>query len=231
MAQKREIHIVPEDFQSRLTFIGGVNRYDEPNFKLEWAQYATYIAGGIWTVDEAHFRGYRRLLSGSGEPCWTLYQWHAPSEYGSPEAYYISNYDESSGLQTLGEYPYSGRYEVLYNLRWHEMVDGKLTFFTLPLNNAVFDMVARIVAIAKEVTYERTRAAVEAAKALTDKEQTDEIERHLRDKHIPFAGSSVSFTRQGIRSSLVDKKMLALRSSMSEINAHARTLRPGLQIS
>src|ERR1700690_412130 len=108
MAQER--NYPPEEFQENLTRLGGVNRYDDPMFKRFWAQTETRRSGSTWSVDEATFTGYRDLLAGSGEPCWLLMQWHAPEEYGSPEAYYVANYDEESGLQLLGEYPYSGRY-------------------------------------------------------------------------------------------------------------------------
>src|ERR1700734_3111728 len=106
--QGPERNLAPDDFQERLTYLGGVQKYDSPNFKIGWAQYETFRAGGVWSVDEKYYLGYRDLLSGSGEPCWTLFQYHAPEEYGSPESYYVQNYDETTGLQLLGEYPYSG---------------------------------------------------------------------------------------------------------------------------
>lgn len=224
-----ERNIAPEDFQDRLTHVGGVNRYDEPLFKIVWAQYETFVAGGVWSVDEKYFKGYRRLLLGSGEPCWALLQWHAPEEYGAPEAYYVHNFDEITGLQQIGEYPYSGRYEVLYNLRWNEIENGKVTFHTMPLNNSVFDVVAQIVKIAKDISYEKTKAAYLAAKEL-EKQQTQlDVERHLRTKAIPFAGDTVSFTRQGIRSTLIDKKMLELNRKWSQLGQSASQFRKGIQ--
>src|SRR6267154_3820018 len=129
----QERNYPPEEFQEYLTRLGGVSRYDTPMFKLVWAQTETFVSGGTWSVNEATFTGYRRLLLCSGEPCWAILQFHYPEEYGSPESYYVSNVDEETGLSLLGEYPYSGRYEVLYNLRWHEMIDDKLTLHTLPL--------------------------------------------------------------------------------------------------
>src|ERR1035438_2435222 len=92
MAHRIERNLPPEDFQDRLTTVGGLNKYDEPNFKLAWAQTETYTAGGVWTVGEKQYSGYRQMLAASGEPCWALFQWHAAEEYGSPEAYYLENY-------------------------------------------------------------------------------------------------------------------------------------------
>src|SRR5690349_21586913 len=133
-----EINITPEDFQDRLNQIGGFNRYDEPCFLVVWGQgghpECTYRAGGVWSVDEQYFHGYRDLLKTSGEPCWSLLQWHDALEYGTPESYYVNNYDEGTGLQILGEYPYSGRYEILFNLRHKEMIPGEgLKFEHMPL--------------------------------------------------------------------------------------------------
>ena len=223
-----ERNLPPPEFQDRLTFVGGINRYDEPNFKIAWAQYETYAAGGVWSVDEAHYSGYRRLLSGSGEPCWTLYQWHAPEEYACPESYYVSNYDESTGLQTLGEYPYSGRYEVLYNLRFNDITNGRIEFFALPLNNLLFDLIVPIVMLAKDVSIEKRRTAYLEARASEEKGHTDEIERKLREDALPFT-TAVSYTHQGIRSTLIDQKMLAMQRAWGDMTKAARSFHPGLQ--
>jgi hypothetical protein len=215
-----ERNIAPADFQDRLTLVGGVNKYDEPCFKIAWAQYETFIAGGAWSVDERYYLGYRRLLLGSGEPCWSILQWHASEEYGSPEAYYVNNYDETTGLQTLGEYPYSGRYEILYNLRWHTLIEGRIEFHTLPLNPRVFDVVAQIVLIAKDISVEKTRAAYLAAREAETAAKVADVERHLHDHHIPFSGG-VSFTRQGIRSTVIDAKMRAMQQRWNQLAASA----------
>jgi hypothetical protein len=221
-----ERNICPQDFQDRLTYLGGMNRYDEPMFKLGWAQYETYVAGGVWSVDEQYYLGYRRLLSGSGEPCWTLFQWHSPEEYGSPESYYVQNYDEGTGLQILGEYPYSGRYEVLYNLRWHTMEDDRLTFHTMPLNNFLLDTVMPIILAAKDISYEKRKAAYEEMRAREEAEKLSEIERHLRDKAVPFT-QGVSFSRQGIRSTIVDQKMIEMQRMWNQLAKAARELPVG----
>lgn len=219
-----------EEFNERLRFVGGVNRYDDNNFLVQWSQTATFRAGGVWSVDERYYKGYRDLLSGSGEPCWALFQWHCAEEYSSPEAYYVANYDDTTGLQMLGEYPYSGRYECLFNLRWNDIENGKITFHTMPLNNSMFDMVAKIVDLAKEVSVEKTKAAYLAMREAEESAKLRDVERHLQDKALPFAGSAISYTRQGIRSSVIDKKMLALQRKWSQLADSAKQFsRPGLQ--
>jgi hypothetical protein len=228
MVANQERNQVPQEFQDYLTLLGGVNRYDQPMFKLAWAQTETRIAGGTWSVDECTRTGYRRLLTGSGEPCWVILQYHSAEEYGSPEGYYVANYDQESGLQTLGEYPYDGRYEVLYHLRWNELIDDKLTLHSFPLETWILDMIVPIVIAAKDVSLEKRKAAYLDARQRDEDEKTASIERHLQDKNIPFTGA-VSFGRQGIRSTVIDQKALLLQREWANLQAAARKFRPGLQ--
>jgi hypothetical protein len=224
----RESNICPAYYQDRLTHVGGVNRYDEPNFKLVWAQYETYVAGGVWSVDEEYFKGYRRLLLASGEPCWALLQWHDAVEYGTPESYYVMNYDRDTGLQILGEYPYSGRYEVLYNLRWYEMENDRLTFHTMPLNNTLVDTVLPIILMARNISWEKTKAAHMALMQKEEDEKTRMIERHLRDNAAPFGGSAVSFARQGVRSTEIDRRVAEMSKVWNSLARSAAQLPKGM---
>ena len=78
LTEKYQINLCPEEFQERLTDIGGVNPYDEPNFLLVWSQgggeHSTYRAGGAWNIEGLpSFKGYRDLLVGGGVPCWALF--------------------------------------------------------------------------------------------------------------------------------------------------------------
>lgn len=228
----KEMNLPPEEFQERLTYLGGMNRYDEPVFRIWWSQYAygdgSFRSGGCWSVDEAHFIGYRDILRGSGEPCWTLGQWFPPEAYGTPSRWYLDNFDEPTGLQILGEFPYSGRVETLYNLRWNSIVDGKIEFFTLPLNTTTFDLIIPIIIAAKNVSIEKRKAAYLDAKQRDEDAKLSEVERHLRDKDLPFKGA-VSYTRQGIRSSVIDQKMLQLQSCRNEVAQRAKGLKKGIQ--
>ena len=228
MTDRREINVCPEEAQARLTHVGGVNRYDEPNFKLVWAQYETFVAGGIWSVDEEYFKGYRRLLLGSGEPCWTLLQWHDAIEYGTPESYYVQHYDADSGLQLLGEYPYFGRYEVLFNLRWHEFDNGKLSLHTMPLSMTTIERVIPVVLMARGISWMKTKAAAEELRRREEEEKTRMVERHLQDNAPAFNGSSVSFTRQGVRSTEIDKRMIEMQRMWNQLARAAKEMPKGM---
>lgn len=232
MTASKEMNLPPSEFQEYLTYIGGVNRYDEPNFRVWWNQYGhgdgSFVAGGAWSVDEQYFVGYRRLLKGSGEPCYCLGQWNPPEAYGTPERWYLDNYDEATGLSVLGEFPYCGAVELLYNLRFHEMVNGKIEFFTLPLSTHTFDLIVPVIIAAKSVSLEKRRAAYLDAKQKEEDAKLSEIERHLREKDLPFK-NAVSYSRQGVRSTLVDQKMLQMQRTWGEVAKSAQSLRRGLQ--
>jgi len=228
-----ERNMPPAEFQRRLTELGGLNRYDEPRFRIWWSSYGygdgSYRSGGSWSVNEAYREGYRDLLRGSGEPCWTLGMWHDAIEYGCPESYFLANYDEASGLQTLGEYPHSGRVEVMFNLRWHERVGNKMEFHTIPLTNHLIDLVLPIIMKAKEISAAKRIEAYKESMRRDEEDQERQIEKRLRDNALPFTGA-VSYGRQGIRSTAIDKKMAELQRDWSDLSKKARQFRKGLQV-
>jgi hypothetical protein len=226
-------YICPEEFQERLTDIGGVNRYDEPNFLLVWSQggcpQATYRAGGTWAGEgQVSYTGYRDLLIGGGVPCWALMQWHNALEYGTPEIYYVQNYDVDSDLQTLGEYPYHGRYQMLYNLRWCEMRNGHMFFEMMPLNTFLLETVVPIITAAKDISWEQTKAAMRDLKEKEDKADINMIEDVMRSNSLAFKGNAVSYQRQGCRTSLVDKKIETMQRSWNKMMLNANRLGRGI---
>jgi hypothetical protein len=227
------IHLVPEEFQERLTQAGGINEYDEPLFRLVWSQgggdYAIYRAGGAWEIEGMPSRvGYRDLLVGGGVPCWALLQYHPAIHYGTAESYYVSNYDENTGLQDLGEYPYFGRYQMLYNLRWTERVGNRLVFEAMPLNSFLLDTVIPIIVQAKDVSWEQTKAALRDQKEKEDQADLDMIADVMQSNAVPFHGNAVSYQKQGCRTSLVDKKIESMTRNWNKIMTNTRSLGRGL---
>lgn len=228
-----QCYLCPEEFQQRLTEVGGVNLYDEPNFILVWSQgggdHSLYRAGGAWEIEGLpSVIGYRDLLVGGGTPSWALLQYHPAIHYGTPESYYVMNYDQETGLQDLGEYPYSGRYQLLYNLRWSERRQNKLHFEAMPLNTFLLDTVIPIILQAKDIGWEQTKAALMDQKAKEDKLDTDMIEAVMHDNKVPFKGNAVSYGVQGCRTSLIDKKIEQMTRSWSNIMQNAKSLGKGL---
>ena len=224
----------PEWFQEELTRIGGVNRYDRPHFIVRWGmggeEECLYRAGGHWDVEGLpSVHGYRDLLIGGGTPSWMLMQWDDAIHYSTPEAYYVSNYDLESDLQTLGEYPYQGKYKVLYNMCWRDMKNGKLSIEAMPLNSFVLDTVVPIILQAREISYEKTMAALRDQKEREDVADLTMIEDAMRDAALAFKGP-VSYARQGCRTSIIDKKVEQMTRQWNRMVTNARSLGRGLSV-
>ena len=222
----------PAWFSEELRRIGGENRYSEANFLCRWGMggepECVYRAGGDWSVEgQPNYRGYRDLLVGGGTPSWLLMQWQDALSYGTPESFYVGNWDEDTSLQTLGEYPYSGKYTMLYNMCWRDMKDGKMHIEAMPLNSFVLDTVVPIIMQAKEISYEKTMAALKEHKDKDDAADLVMIEDCMRDAKLAFKGP-VSYARQGCRTSIIDKKVEKMTRNWNRMVTNARSLGRGL---
>lgn len=221
----------PDEFQARITEIGGLNRYDEPNFRLIWGQTETYRAGGQWAGNgQVTFKGYRDLLIGMGEPCWILQEWQAPEKYGTPESYYVFNFDDETGLQTLGEYPYSGRYETVLPLLWKGLVNGRLVIEHMRLSSLLIDLIVPIMIESAQLSAARKRALMLKHKEDQDREQLNQIEAGLADAFPAFGTASRSSAYLECNS-VVQKKAEAIerhwRNAVATIKARGRGLTVG----
>jgi hypothetical protein len=225
-------YICPEEFDDRLREVGGINRYGENNFLIRWAQggqkECLYRAGGNWHVEnQPSYSGYRDLLLGGGSPSWMLLMWEDPVTYGTAESYYVGNYDDESDLQTLGEYPYAGRYRMLYNMVWRDFSSGKLKLEPMPLNTYVVDNVIPIIMEARYISWEKTRAALKGIKEKEDAAEMNKIEEAMRSASVAFKGP-VSYARQGCRTHFLDKKVEAMTRNWNKMVTNARMLGRGL---
>ena len=226
-------YIVPEEFQERLNDVGGLNRYDEPNFLVVWGQggdyRGLYRAGGAWEVEGIpSYIGYRWNLIGGGQSCWCLLQWHSPEEYGTPEFYYVQNWDENTGLQTLGEFPYSGRYQLLYSLNYVERRGDVLHTEIMPLNSYLLDTIIPVIKQAKSIGWEKTKAVMMEMKEREDQIEINRIEDVMRDKAVPFRYGKVSFNRQGCTTNEVDQKMVSMQKNWLQIQRRAKSFNKGI---
>ena len=193
LGTKIERNVCPEEFQQAIADAGGYNRYGDANFKIYWGQTETFRAGGIWTAPgEPVFEGYRDLVLGLNEPCWILVQWNPPEKYGTPESYYVRNYDPETNLQILGEFPYAGRYETVLPLIWKGMVNGRLVIEHMRLSSLLIDMVIPVMIEAEHITAARKRAIMLEHKELEDRRQTARIEASLRDAYPAYGTASRS---------------------------------------
>lgn len=180
----------PAEFQERLTRAVGTNVHGDPLFKIVWGQSATYTAGGCWPHD--HFLGYRQLMlsnsspSGKGQPCWMILEWHPPSDYNTDAVYYYENRDDATGLQTLGEYPYKGRYEVAFKLVSQEVRNGRLTINYYHLDGMVLDLLIPAIVEAQRMTMRERLLAIRNMQEQEEKDMDRKVDAIYNDrrKHI-----------------------------------------------
>jgi hypothetical protein len=232
LTDKYQHYMCPQDFQDRLTEIGGVNRYDKPNFIVVWGQggqeEGLYRAGGQWCVEgEPSFKGYRDLLVGGGVPAWCLLQWTDATIFGTPESFYVSMLDADTNLSDLGEYPYNGKYVLLYSMCWRDMSSGKMRIEAMPLNSFVLDTVVPIILEAREISWEKTKEALKGIKEKEDAADLNRIEDCMRDARVAFKGPT-SYARQGCHTHYIDKKVEQMTRNWNRMIANAKTLGRGL---
>lgn len=215
----------PAEYQERVTHVGGINRYGEPNFKIVWGEAHVSRAGGYW--EQEGFTGYRDVYL-NDTPCWLLLEWHDPVEYGSPTLWYMDNYDEATGLQTLGEFPYKGKYEVLFILRDHELRDGKLVLDPMPLNGMLIDSIIPLMMIGKHLTHAQRDQAIKARRATEEEEQLRVMTDARMDAQLAFGGASFR-GRHGANSDMIAKREDVLRRGM--VMAYRQMKQAGMGVS
>lgn len=214
----------PESFQERLTRAVGLNRFGEPNFIISWGQTFMYAAGGIWPKPHGDgYFGYRKLplsnssFSGRGMPCWMILEWHAPEEYGAPAYYYFENRDDLTGLQTLGEYPYRGRYEIAYRLSSAEYRSGRMEVQYYHLDGLVLDVLIPCIVEGQKMSMKhrlkRLREAEEREKAAQDK-KIDDIFHACKRRPLP---------------SQIDDKVRLIQKQMSKLLTTFGRVQPGFK--
>lgn len=219
----------PPEYQARLTRAGGLNRYGTPNFLIVWGQTWTVRRGGMWNDGEGHYyKGYRDEVEDK-RPCWVLKQWNAPELYGSPALWFAQNRDEATGLQILGDFPWKGQYETVQPFVWTGLVNGRLVVESMPLNAMIVDMVIPIVMQCKNVQLWRRKLALEEIEARKDRNRLRKVEDARHDAQMAFQGP-VSFSRQGCRTSLVDRRMQAISQNWKRAMAMVKANGLGMTI-
>lgn len=218
----------PTEFQDRLNEVGGFNKYGQPNFILVWSQTATFRAGGEWTPPgQASVKGYRDIPFGM-DPCWMLMQWQQSEKYGSPEYYYMENLDWDTGLQTLAEYPYWGRYEVILPLIWKGLVNGRLVVQHMPLTSLLVDLVVPVIKGAEGLSYARIEQIRLENKAREDREHLSQIESRLADAFPAFGGAEAISASHLTCNTVVKQKMDAINRHWQKAASFLRNTSKGM---
>jgi len=215
----------PEPFQKLLTRHVGLNRYGEPNFIVAWGATFMYTAGGIWPKPHGDgYFGYRKLplsnssFSGRGIPCWMILEWHPPEDYGTPAAYYYDNRDELTGLQTLGEYPYKGRYEIAYRLNSQEFRDAKLRVANYHLDGWILDILIPSILEGQRMTLKQRLRRLREADEREEKAQDGKIDDILHSR------------KRNLLPSQIDDRVRLIQRQMSEMLKTYGRVQPGLRL-
>ena len=217
----------PREFQTRLNQIFGMNRFGEPNYKFGWCQTTRVRIGQAWRDGYGTPRpGYREAYQSHGMACWTILQWKAPEEYGSPKVYYLTQLDEPSGTYTCAEYPWKGRYESIMPLNRTEMVNGKLEFKHFELTHILIDKVIPLIRKAQGMSQQARAIALREIKEREEEEKRKEIDEMV-NANLPVWVDAVSFSKQGIRTSLLTRKMDAIQKQWDRLARGGR--RPRFQ--
>jgi hypothetical protein len=110
---------------------------------------------------------------------------------------------------------------------WRDMSNGKMTIEMMPLNSFVLDTIVPIIMQSKEISYEKTMAALKEQKDKDDAADLAMIEDVMRDAKMAFKGP-VSYARQGCRTSIIDRKVEAMTRNWNKMVTNARSLGRGL---
>lgn len=218
----------PKEFDDRLRRTFGVNPYGGNNFKIVWGQSEFHRMGNIWTDRYGNERkGYREVELCHGMPCWNIIRWKSAAQaFGTPDMFYSQTYDQFSEMQILGEYPWKGFYEVLQPLCHKEFIDGKMVIKHMPLSHILIDFVIPMLLKAQTVSMEEKKAAIAVAKAEQHKKDV-EYTAEMMAENMPAYWGPVSFSRQGIKTDLLTRKMDAIKKVWDRMSKSGK--RPNFQ--
>lgn len=208
----------PSEFQARLTRMFGKNEFGDPYFRVVWGQSEFHRMGNRWRDRFGNERsGYRLRYLAHAMACWVILRWKSPKEYSSPDVFYQRTFDDYTGLYILGEYPWRGRYEIMQALIRKEMVNNKLVVEHFPLSHALIDRIIPLMLQFQQLSSEEQKAAQEFAKEQEHKKQVAELADKMMDS-LPMTYGPVSFSRQGCRTSLLDKKIVAIQKQWDKLS-------------
>lgn len=166
-----------------------------------------------------------------GNEAWILLQWYPPEKYGTPESWYVQNFDEATGLQTLGEYPYEGKYEIVSTLSHKSIVNGELVIERMPLNSLILDLVIPSILSAMDVSIAKRKLLYLVDKEQEEEELTKRIGDSLAKGRLAFGRSQVSYAGQKHITSELDEAQDRLRRNWTKAMESAKKLGKGLSVS
>jgi|GEM_PF-1543447 len=257
-AERHERRQCPKEFQDRLTRMFGVSQFGTPLFKIVWGQSEFIRMGNVWRDRFGNERrAYRDIYQCHGMPCWVIMRWKQPAQYGSPELYYQNTWDDFSKMHFLGEYPWRGRYEIVQPLMRQEMTEGRLVTEWIPslnpqtgilenvpvrkrvdqkliihhmtLSHVLIDKIIPLILKVQNISLQELRAAQQAQRQAQHKRDVEDLADKMAE-NMPSYFGPVSYSHQGCRTSLLDRKMEQIEKVWKRELAGGKRFTKGFQV-
>jgi hypothetical protein len=107
------------------------------------------------------------------------------------------------------------------------MSSGKMKIEAMPLNSFILDTVVPIILEARDISWEKTQAALKGIKEKEDQDDINMVEDAMRDASVAFKGP-VSYARQGCRTHFLYKKVESMTRNWNRMVTNAKQLGRGL---
>lgn len=170
--------------------------------------------GGYFVKDG--FEGYRDVHALGAEQCWAIMMWEPAHKHGTPWRWYRDNTDEVTGLVTLGQYPYRGRYRVIRKLIHREMVNGELLTTRMEPTHFILDVMLPMIQLWNKMPNEERLKVIHEEMAAEERE---------RDRLMDDSRSSHRIRRD---SPMVKKRAELMERTMAQAMAIARHTQKGM---
>jgi hypothetical protein len=167
----RETHEAPASVQQRVANAGGLNRYNEPNFRVVWGGARLTWIGGRWIDRDANDNIIRETIELRRVPKyvphnrWHIEGWTPPEFYGSPELWHAQTVEVEDGIRipALGPYPTRGEYEHCFTL---ERANGEF----MALDPAACDWIVGAIEWSRRQSWHAKRLAIAARESRRERE-------------------------------------------------------------
>ncbi len=166
----REQHYTPENVADRLAHAGGLNRFDEANYRAIWGWNRLAWIGGKFEDRDQHGALLRERIELRQEPKypavnrWHIERWLPQEAYGSPRQWYAQTIERENGVSipALGPYPSRGEFEHCFTL---EGPQGEF----IQLTPTVVEHIARAIECSRNHSRAKARARLYEREARADR--------------------------------------------------------------
>lgn len=147
------------EYVEHINYVGGMNRFGGPNFKIIWGQNETDV---VYGTDENGKVGRHIILKHGGVPAWFIDCWKPPECFGSPEFWYDYTWDWELDVPKIGEYPHRGLYmPAPFNLFVKRVEQNVMIFDAMPLTHWLIDLLIPNLLKEQDSTFLQRKTAIQ----------------------------------------------------------------------